>query len=395
MQSHKKAFFIIAFLIVIIIVFITCTSNTSNSTQGDPRGVLYAGSAACISCHKDIADSHVHTSHYNSSSKASYTELQKLINPTNNIVRYANNQQVSLEDAHSQFFQSYSVNGNRIESKEMNIVFGSGKNAQTYGYWKDSQLYELPLTYLSKQQTFTNSPGFPIAKPYYTRVIPSRCMECHSSFVNTKQVRESGLLKMTEKFDSSSILYGIDCERCHGPGAEHVQFQKSNPGIKEAKFITKIKSLTRQRQLDICASCHAGDPVEMHSIFAFKPGDTLSKYYLFFTNGSAPDVHGMQLQSLQSSECFRKSNVMTCITCHQSHEAKDDIQAVILKCTSCHQQATQHAAQMNSPSSNCITCHMPLQASKSLDFNNQTIGNSIAYMLRTHRIAVYPKSEWK
>jgi hypothetical protein len=278
----------------------------------------------------------------------------------------------------------------------MDIVFGSGKNAQTYGYWKDSQLYELPLTYLSKLRIFTNSPGYPIDRPYYTRVIPSRCLECHASFVNAKQVREKALLKMNEKFESSSLVNGIDCERCHGPGAEHVEFQKSNPDIKEAKFITKIKSLGRQQQLDLCASCHSGNPVEMRSIFTFKPGDTLSKYYLLFTNGSAePDVHGMQLQLLESSKCFRQSN-MTCITCHEPHQSKENIQAIILTCTSCHAQSLQHAARMNTGNdNNCITCHMPLRPSKSLDFNNQTTGNNIAYMLRTHRIAVYPKSEWK
>jgi hypothetical protein len=393
MQRHKKALFVIVFL-TIIICFITCTGN-SNSTA-DPRGELYAGSATCVSCHKNIGDSYVHTSHYNSSSKTSYAELKGLIDSTNRIFSYINNQQVSLEDTNRQFFQAYSVNGRHITSQKMDIVFGSGKNAQTYGYWKDSQLYELPLTYLSIRRTFTNSPGYPIDRPYYSRVIPSRCLECHASFVNAKQVREKTFLQMNEKFDQSSLVNGIDCERCHGAGAQHVQFQNSNPNIKEAKFITKIKSLSRQQQLDLCATCHSGDPVEMRSIFAFKPGDTLSKYYLSFTSGSAePDVHGMQTQLLESSKCFRNSN-MTCITCHDPHEAKENIQAIINTCTSCHKQSIQHAAQISAGSdNNCITCHMPSRASKSLVFNNQTTGNNIPYMLRTHRIAIYPKSEWK
>jgi len=44
-------------------------------------------------------------------------------------------------------------------------------------------------------------------------------------------------------------------------------------------------------------------------------------------------------------------------------------------------------------SKTCIDCHMPLQVSKSLDFNKGTERKSIPYLLRTHRIAIDPEAE--
>jgi hypothetical protein len=276
----------------------------------------------------------------------------------------------------------------------MDIAFGSAENAQTFAYWHNDQLFELPLTYLTTSNTWTNSPGFPIDKPYFTRVIPSRCLECHTSFVSVREEREGTLLKIDEKFNPNTIIFGIDCERCHGPAAKHVQFHQENPDFKRAKFITSIKSLSRQQQVDVCAACHSGDPVTMKSIFAFTPGDSLSKYYLYYTAGrNEPDVHGMQLQSLQLSKCYQHS-MMTCMTCHSPHQSEKGNQMIINKCISCHQQSN-HTIQMKEENKNCISCHMPLNSSKTLDFNNATKGNNIPYMLRTHRIAIYKSSEMK
>ena len=213
-------------------------------------------------------------------------------------------------------------------------------------------------------------------------------LHAHTSFVQAKQEREGNLLQVKEVYNPSSIIHGIDCERCHGPAAQHVKFQEENPAVKQAKFITSIKSLTRQQQLDMCSTCHAGDPVKLKSIFNFVPGDTLSKYYLFFKGSSGePDVHGMQLQLLQLSKCFQLSK-MTCITCHTTHQSQQDKESIINKCINCHQQVN-HTIDIKATNNTCITCHMPLRSSKSLDFNNETEANNIKYMLRTHRIAVY------
>lgn len=390
-RIHMKKGLIICGAAFILLFFITCTDEQASTN--DPRGSLYAGAAACVSCHKNIADAYSHSHHFNSSAKADDNDLKNFVNDTNGTVQFINGQKVMLSKQDAGIYQTFYNGMQQVRTEKMDVAFGAAVKAQTYGYWKNDQLFQLPLTYLTNERMWTNSPGFPVEHPYFTRPIVSRCFECHASFVQVSEQREGNLLRMKQVYNPASIVYGIDCERCHGPGAAHVKFQQKNPSIKKAKYITSIKSLSRQQQLDLCGTCHSGDPVNIKSIFNFKPGDSLSKYYVFYSGASGePDVHGMQLQLLQLSKCFKQSE-MTCTSCHGSHKPQENMQSFIAQCTSCHQQV-KHTTNINVAGNNCITCHMPLRPSKSLDFNNQTETHNIKYMLRTHRIAVYPADKW-
>ena len=40
-------------------------------------------------------------------------------------------------------------------------------------------------------------------------------------------------------YDKVQILYGIDCERCHGAASEHVAFQQAHTEEKTAKYIIR------------------------------------------------------------------------------------------------------------------------------------------------------------
>jgi len=392
-MRHRKIIFVIGILAGIVILLTRC--NDKNFSTADSRGDLYAGANTCGSCHKEMVNAHKRSNHYKTSGKASNAELKKYTSPSNNTVHYMNNGFVRVEEKQSQFFQSYILEEKELRSEKADIAIGSAEKAQTYAYWKDGQLLQLPLTYFTALQSWTNSPGYPITQPYFERPILSRCLECHASFASKTDV-ESGPLQLTEKIDPGSIIFGIDCERCHGPAAEHVRFHRDNPSVKQAKFIVSIKALSRQQQLDLCASCHSGNDLGVQrTLFAFRPGDTLTNFYFpyFGTGGKEPDVHGRQAQLLQASRCFQQST-MTCKSCHDPHQAaENETMVFIAKCMVCHQNS-EHALQMKTDNKNCINCHMPLQVSKSLIFNNGTENKSIPYLLTTHRIAIYPEAEW-
>jgi hypothetical protein len=68
----------------------------------------------------------------------------------------------------------------------------------------------------------------------------------------------------------------------------------------------------------------------------------------------------------------------------------------IAKCMGCHQNSAHAAGMMkagepadSSQAGNCISCHMPLQSSKTILFNNGAESKNIPYFIRTHRIAIY------
>src|SRR5258706_13001385 len=122
---------------------------------------------------------------------------------------------------------------------------GSGRKEQPYLYWDNDQLFKLLVSYYPLLNTWSNSPGYPTDQILFNRNIPGRCLECHGTYF--KSVSEHNTMKA---FDRQQILYGVDCERCHGPAAEHVTFQSSHPKEKKAKYIINPALLSRQQKLD-------------------------------------------------------------------------------------------------------------------------------------------------
>ncbi|WP_431243254.1 cytochrome c3 family protein [Flavobacterium sp. P21] len=198
-----------------------------------------------------------------------------------------------------------------------------------------------------------------------------------------------------------TIVYGIDCERCHGPAKKHVEFHLKNPNIKVANSITSFKNLNRQQRLDACALCHAGnDGMKMKSRFDFKPGNNLSDFYRdtrSITDTAKFDVHGNQFRLMAQSKCFINSEKMDCITCHNPHENASKNMASYSKiCMSCHQGLKHNETTLKTMpekllASNCVECHMPKKASGAIKFQLSDSKQLSEYILRTHKIGIYTK----
>ena len=89
------------------------------------------------------------------------------------------------------------------------------------------------------------------------------------------------------------MIYGIDCERCHGPSYDHVKFHKENPDVEKAQNIQIIADLNRQQRLDACALCHSGIRVgSNNNAFEFTIGDTLKQF-------SQPDYDEKNLEKFR------------------------------------------------------------------------------------------------
>ena len=376
---------------MLVIFFSRCFHDNSLMAD-DPRGSGYAGSKACTSCHQDIYSSYSHSNHYKTSSAVDSNVFKKPAAAFKSPFYFSDSSYIRVEEKDNALFQLYFVNGKENVSGKFDIAFGSAGKAQTYGYWKENKLYQLPLTYFADMNTWANSPGFSARHANFGRVIESRCFECHASYID-REFLQSGRLSVIENLDRNSIVYGIDCERCHGPALKHATFQQEHPSIKQSRYIASIKSLTRQQHLDVCAVCHSGnDQAKQKSLFAFTPGDTLSHFYYpdFGAGNAEPDVHGKQLQLLQLSSCF-KNSTLTCTTCHTAHGPEENkMKEFIAQCVNCHQNHVHTPGIVKSTeNSNCINCHMPLQSSKIIYFNNGAAAKNFPYFIRTHRIAVY------
>lgn len=389
-MTRKRLSLLLFFLSALAVVIIQCTQIEE---KVDSRGSDYAGSASCQKCHGDLSESYVHNAHFNTSALVEGPGMiDSLRLPESEFIFNAQTK-VGVEKRNGALYQVAYIDGKEVKAEKIDVIFGSGKSAYTFGFWFGNKLMQMPLNYLPKEHVWVNSPGFPEDQIYFGRPIIARCLECHGSAV-TKEIIQTPQLTTEEEFVKGSLIAGVDCERCHGPAATHVRFHEDNPKEKEPHDMVRIKSLPLSRRIDMCAVCHSGIGLQtLTSTFDFKPGDTLKSLPQFNQyNGGTPDVHGNQKQLLEASPCF-KIGKAECLSCHDVHETSKPTLAVYSKkCISCHQGLDHPSIAGKSEAvlaSNCVDCHMPVKDSGTIGFQLSNSKEKLPYRVRTHQIGVY------
>jgi hypothetical protein len=408
--KYSRTIFTASTLIAVIVLAETCVDNhpdrnatpsspatSSTSSSASPSYSDYAGSVTCTACHSAITHSFVHTAHYLSTRPASATAILGSFAKGRNIYVYDSIHHVTMEKRPDGFYQVGYLGDQERVARRIDIVVGSGTKGQTYITRNNNELYQLPVSYFTIAHQWANSPLYPRTPVLFNRPITSRCLECHSTFV--KQLTFSQ--DRPETFDSAQIVYGVDCEKCHGPAARHVDFHTRNPQEKTARFIINPAAFSRQQSLQLCAFCHGGRMQKIQPSFTYLPGQPLSDYFIVDSTRPDPehiDVHGNQYGLLRSSKCFQMSS-MTCTTCHNPHRnERTDLAAFSQRCMNCHSPGHGNLCKLTktigrSISANCIDCHMPLRPSQSITELLPGQNTPTAALIRSHLIKIYAKND--
>jgi hypothetical protein len=199
------------------------------------------------------------------------------------------------------------------------------------------------------------------------------CYSCHVS----QQEKNFDVEK--NEYKSAWLDFGTNCERCHGPGSDHVAHYSSATTQKPVNDIVVQTRLDATRNTMICAQCHS-----FRDTFAkgYTAGADYYNYFLPILEYNQPrdkdpaywaDGRTRRFSNdafgLWQSECFLKGGA-TCVACHSSvHEVEIEENPQLRPtanalCTRCHTVIgeaipahTHHAA--GSAGSSCIECHMP------------------------------------
>lgn len=279
-------------------------------------------------------------------------------------------------------------------------IIGAGMNGFGAIVRKDNYLFQAPLSFYAKPKSWAPSPGYEFTDLGFNRPITPGCIFCHSG-------RPNPVAGSVGRFDSTPFSeLAIGCEKCHGPGAAHVQaiHDISAPAGKKstqlAAFDSKIVNparLTPYLANNICMACHQTGDVRVlkpgKTYRDVRPGhpldETLSILIVPPTRESPPSAdHVEHYYSMTLSKCYRASQgKLSCITCHDPHVEPSSEEAPAYfagKCLSCHTNqscklpvATRMQQQ---PANNCIGCHMPKR-------DIQVISHSSA---TNHRIVARP-----
>ena len=387
---------LIALLIGASVFLLTRCMHKAGDAAAQNDFSQFAGSEACMNCHRGIHDDFIHTAHHLTSALAGENSIKGSFAPGHNSYPYDLVRTVSMEKRDSGLYQVLYVNSVEKTARRFDIIIGSGTRGQTFLSWAGNSLNQLPVSYFTPTDNWANSPGYLPHKIEFNRIISSRCLECHSTYAN----RISDADAVPEKFNPSQILYGVECEKCHGPGAKHVAFQTENPKATKAEYILNPGSMSRQQSLDLCALCHGGRLDQSKPSFQFAAGDRLSDYFKTDTNRPDPDkidVHGNQYGLLRSSRCFRISGTMTCVTCHDPHKNQRGQLALFSeRCMTCHNREHNNFCKMGGALGsrivqNCIDCHMPKKPSQLIAVLLSGNKNPTAATIRSHFISIYPE----
>jgi hypothetical protein len=288
------------------------------------------------------------------------------------------------------------------QKERIDLVVGSGERGQTYLYWKGDRLFELPVTYWTPLETWENSPGYRDGTADFDRPVVPRCLECHATYFSAIPSEAPA-----NRFHKAGAVLGISCERCHGPGRQHVELEQtasqrapkasasasSQAGVDGAQNlgIVNPQKLSRDRQIDVCAECHAGLGEERAPAFSFVPGQRLSEYLEVqpLDPDAKVDVHGNQVALLERSRCFQSSTKITCNYCHDVHAPEHAAASYSNRCLTCHkvESCGVYPKLGQDITKNCIDCHMPVQDSNLIVSNAG--GKQIKMRIRSHWIKVY------
>ena len=397
---HYRNFFIIfSGMILCAFLFIQCIDKEAKNKTATikqfngPSFEQFVGSSNCENCHKEIYDSHIKTAHYLTSQKSDQKNIKGSFAADKNKFVFKPNVFVAVEKRGDLFYQVAYVDGLEKMAQPFDITVGSGKRGQTFLFWRQNKLFQLPLTYFTPVDQWSNSPGYS-NQVVFNRPITSRCLECHSTYFQ----KISDPNNVREDFSRTKIVYGVDCERCHGPAAQHVDFHTKNSNEKRGQFIINPKNFSRQQNLELCRFCHGGKLTKSIESFSYVAGEKLSDFFTSDTTNKQVadiDVHGNQYGRMIASKCFKMSE-MTCNTCHNSHENETGKFLVYSqRCMNCHSEAKHNFCKEKEVLSkkivnNCIDCHMPELKSRAIMVLLQGENIPTSASMRSHFISIYP-----
>lgn len=387
------------------------------ATEGAAPG--YVRDDGCRRCHPARFDSFQHVG-MSQSMRRPAPEVMIEDFENNHFYHAASKRHYEMHwDGTSLRFERYQLadDGQRINSLEIRVdwIVGSGNKARSYLYrTPGGELFQLPLGWYTQDSAWGMSPGFEFAGHLgVNRTVRRECLFCHNAY---PEVAAGSDLPASGHVFPEELPEGIGCQRCHGPGADHIRavLRKQPPkAIRQA--IVNPARLAPARRDDVCNQCHLLPSVSIVGIrrfdradYSFRPGQSLSDYLLHvdvdvaaddFEEAGQKQVKATEQASgherfeinhhayrLRQSNCFQQSDqALSCLSCHDPHRklarpaARDHFRDACLQCHQRHDELPEAGRLTNDPD-DCVACHMPQRRTDDV----------VKVTMTDHRIAAGP-----
>jgi tetratricopeptide (TPR) repeat protein len=322
-----------------------------------PEPAPFVGAAACAACHSKTYHSQQSSRHARTFFRA--VELSDLALPSPSFsdpVRPSVEHTIRRTEG-GRLQQETQVDGQVLRAV-VEYAFGSGDRGLTLvGRDKTGQARELRLShYRSRANAFwdvttgqlahRSEVEYCLGKPLSDDAIRA-CFLCHVTDARAAQ----------EASGPHASDHGIGCERCHGPGGNHLlSVREKFPDL----AIANPTAASGPQVVKLCGECHSplGRNVEPEDPVSVRfPGTTLTW-----------------------SRCYIESKgALDCVTCHDPHRNVETSAAHYeARCLACHAgparsdtgskepgqgsqlETSRYAPCPVNPLEGCIACHMPV-----------------------------------
>lgn len=392
MSTFQKSFHVnfprmllwgLPFLVFLIFsLIISCDTDSGKPvSEAHPTGFLnlhdsvkYVGMSTCRQCHSGIHETFSHTGMGQSFEKASKRKSagnfdhHKPVYDTR--FDYYYYPYWAGEDMMLREFRLAGKDTVHKREQKLDYIIGSGQHTNSHLYSSAGYIFQAPITWYSQEKKWGLPPGFDEgAVTRFSRIISLECMSCHNAYPDFVEGSENRF---------RSVLQGIDCERCHGPGSLHVQEKMAGKIIDTSKYtdytIVNPRKLPVDLQMEICQRCHLqGNSVLKpgKTFFDFRPGMRLTEVFDVFLPKYEGDqssfIMASHVERLKMSKCYiHSSGQLNCITCHNPHISVKVTGTQIFNraCSGCHNSAeknlcTESPVRRKVVKDNCVECHMP------------------------------------
>ncbi|HEX7362561.1 MAG TPA: multiheme c-type cytochrome [Bryobacteraceae bacterium] len=296
----------------------------------------YVGSAACAACHE---------TEYK---EQTASRMAHALRPIEGSLIG----EIMLKQGHSpdgRLTYGQSANGIVVREKgfpdtvTLKWAFGTGKGSTAVGLL-DGQYIAHRFSYYSQLKGLAVTFGHP---PHPTSPITElgvlqdsrtifRCFNCHGT---NARVGPNGPVL-------TRYMPGVQCERCHGPGGAHVKAVKGGASPQAIRStILNPGRFSPKALIEFCGQCHRLPEPDM---------------------GTRPElVNPVSVRfapiGLLASRCFRFSQKISCLTCHNPHEnpAPRTDMSYTRACLACHaDDPAPEKLCRRKEKENCLPCHM-------------------------------------
>ena len=342
------------------------------------HAAAYTGAAACAKCHAEIHARWSQSRHSKMVQPATRSSVKGDFTRGKLSLRGA---PYALRERDGVFYITESTLTGKPEEHRVDYTLGNRRIQHYLTTLPTGRVIVLaPSWDVLRKQWFHN---FDIADPDETsevlvQVWNKNCFSCHVSR------QEKGYDTAANAYQTSWQDFGANCERCHGPGGDHVaHYSAPVPphGLPQgpARDIVLQTRLNAARNTMVCAQCHS-----FRDIYAlgYSAGDNYYDYFLPILEATQPadrdpaywpDGRTRRFSNdafgLWQSECYLKGG-LACTACHTAaHETEIERNPQLrpdanVLCTRCHEAVGQaltahtHHAEASTGSS-CVECHMP------------------------------------